>query len=184
MHQIAECVRHSIGEALLNARRLDRRQCNRTAGVCARAGAISPLLWAARARSIVAQHEPLVLPRLSRYARLLRDGLPGGLFFELIFGVDGSADSFDTDAVGFAFGFGVFARGAELVEAGLGGAVAIGAPSGLIACAAADAAAVFGASARGGVELVEAGLGGAVAIGGPSGLIACEAADGAAVFGA
>ena len=64
------------------------------------------------------------------------------------------------------------------------GAVAIGAPSGLIACEAADGAAVFGASARGGVEPVEAGVGGAVAIGGPSGLIACGAADGAAVFGA
>jgi hypothetical protein len=32
MHQVAECVRHSIGDPLLNARRLNRRQCSRTAG--------------------------------------------------------------------------------------------------------------------------------------------------------
>jgi hypothetical protein len=33
MHQIAECVRHAIGDPLLNARRLDRRRGRRTAGV-------------------------------------------------------------------------------------------------------------------------------------------------------
>jgi hypothetical protein len=60
----------------------------------------------------------------------------------------------------------------------------MGSPSGLIACGAADGAAVFGSSARGGAESGEAGLDGAFAIGSPSGLIACEAADGAAVFGA
>jgi hypothetical protein len=32
VHQVAECVRHSIGDPLLNARRLNRRQCSRTAG--------------------------------------------------------------------------------------------------------------------------------------------------------
>ena len=41
------------------------------------------------------------------------DGLPDGFFFELIFGVDGSADSFDTDAVRVPFGFGVSASGAD-----------------------------------------------------------------------
>ena len=58
----------------------------------------------------------------------------------------------------------------------------MGSPSGLIACGAADGAAVFGASARGG-EAVEAGLGGAVAIGAPSGLTICEAAGAVARFG-
>jgi hypothetical protein len=33
MHQVAESVRHSIGDPLLNARRLDRRRGWRTAGV-------------------------------------------------------------------------------------------------------------------------------------------------------
>ena len=33
MHQVAESVRHSIGDPLLNARRLDRRRGRRTAGV-------------------------------------------------------------------------------------------------------------------------------------------------------
>ena len=61
----------------------------------------------------------------------------------MIFG-DGCANSFDTCAVGVAFGFGLSARGAESVEAGLGGAFAMGSPSGLIACGAADGAAVFG----------------------------------------
>jgi len=33
MHQVAECVRHSIGEPLLNTRRRrNRRQCSRIAG--------------------------------------------------------------------------------------------------------------------------------------------------------
>jgi hypothetical protein len=112
------------------------------------------------------------------------DGLPDGFFFESIFGADGPADSFDTDAVRVAFGFGVSARGAEAVEAAVDAAVAIGALSGLIICEAADGAAVFEAPAIGGVESCGAGLGGAVAIGGPFGLIACKAANGAAVFGA
>jgi hypothetical protein len=103
-----------------------------------------------------------------------------GFFFESA--LDSSADSSDVDAVGVAFGFS--ARGADWVEAGVGGAVAIGAPSGLIAFEAIDGAAGFGVSARGGVETGEAGLDGADAIGPPSGLVACEAADGAAVFGA
>ena len=60
------------------------------------------------------------------------------------------------------------------------GAVAIGAPSGLIACEAADGAAVFGASVRGGVESGAAGVDGAVAIGSPSGPIRCEATSAAA----
>jgi hypothetical protein len=42
-------------------------------------------------------------------------------------------------------GFGVSAGCAEPVEAGADGAAAIGCPSGLIACEAADGAAVFGA---------------------------------------
>ena len=70
------------------------------------------------------------------------------------------------DAVCVAFGFGVSARGgAESVEAGVGGAVALDALSGLTICEATVGAAVFGASARGGAESVEAGVGGAVAIG-------------------
>ena len=109
-------------------------------------------------------------------------GFTGGFFFELAFGVDGSADSFEADAVGVAFGFGLSARGAEAVEAGADGVVASGGPSGLIACEAADGAAVCGALARDGDDPVAAGADGAVASGGPSGLIACEAADGAAVF--
>jgi hypothetical protein len=104
----------------------------------------------------------------------------GGFFFESIFGVDGSEDSFDTDAVRVAFGFGVPGAGAGAVEAGLG-AVAIGRPSGLIACEAADGTPVFGASAKRGVE---GAADGAVAIGAPSCLIACEIAEGASVFGA
>ena len=62
-----------------------------------------------------------------------RDGFPDGFFFESAFGVDGSAVSFDADAVGVVFGFGVLAGGAESVEAGVDGAVAMGGPSGLIA---------------------------------------------------
>jgi hypothetical protein len=110
------------------------------------------------------------------------DGLPDGFFFESIFGADGPADSFDTDAVRVAFGFGVSGRGAEAVEAAVDGAIAIGEPTGLIACEAADGAAVFDAPARGGDDSGEAGADGAIAIGEPTGLIACEAADGAAVF--
>jgi hypothetical protein len=115
---------------------------------------------------------------------LCRAVFTSGFFFESA--LDSSADSFDADAVGVAFGFGLSARGADWVEAGVGGADAMGAPSGLVACEeAADGAAVFGASARGGVETGEAGVGGAVAMGAPSGLVACEeSADGAAVFGA
>jgi hypothetical protein len=114
---------------------------------------------------------------------LCRAVCTSGFFFKSIFGADGSADSFD--AVGVAFGFGLSARGANWVGAGADGAVAMGVPSGLVACEAADGAAVFGASARGGVDTGEAGVGGAIAIGAPSGLVACEeAADGAAVFGA
>jgi hypothetical protein len=112
---------------------------------------------------------------------LCRAVFTSGFFFESA--LDSSADS--SDAVGVAFGFGLSARGADWVEAGVDGADAMGVPSGLVACEAADGAAVFGASARGGVETGEAGVGGAVAIGAPSGLAACEeAADGAAVFGA
>ena len=33
MHQVAESVRHSIGDPLLNARRFNRRHCSRTARV-------------------------------------------------------------------------------------------------------------------------------------------------------
>jgi hypothetical protein len=100
------------------------------------------------------------------------DGLPGSFFLASAFGFDGSAASFDADAVGVALGFDLSARPAEWVEAGADGAVAIGRSSGLIACEAADGPAVFGAAARGGVGLGEAGLDGAVAIGGSSGLIA------------
>jgi hypothetical protein len=98
--------------------------------------------------------------------------LPGGFFFESAFGVAGSADSFDADAVGVAFGFGLSARGAEAGEAGADGAVALGAASGLIVCEAAAGTAVFGASARGGEETGEAGADGAVALGAPSFLVA------------
>ena len=38
MHQVAESVRHSIGDPLLNARRLDRRRGRRAAGVLRRLG--------------------------------------------------------------------------------------------------------------------------------------------------
>ena len=107
-----------------------------------------------------------------------------GFFFKSIFGFDGCVDSFDTWAIAVAFGFGVSARCAEAVEAGVNGGVAIGAPSGLTICEATDGAAAFGASARGAAESGEAGVGGAFAIGSPSGRIACEAADGAAAFGA
>jgi hypothetical protein len=111
-------------------------------------------------------------------------GFTGGFFFESILGVDGSADSSDTDAVRVALGFGGSGTGAEAVEAGLDGAGAIGRPAGLIACEAADGVAVFGASAKRGVEGAEAGPGGAVAVGAASGRIACEAIDGVSVFGA
>jgi hypothetical protein len=111
------------------------------------------------------------------------DAFSSGFFFESIFGVDGCLDSLDTCAIGVAFGFGVSAKGAESVEAGVGGAVAIGAPSGLAICGAALRAAGFGVSARGGAESVEAGAGGAVASGAPSGLTICWAADRAAGFG-
>jgi hypothetical protein len=105
-----------------------------------------------------------------------------GFFLESVAGVDGCAGSFDTCAVGMAFGFGVSAGGAESVEAGVDGAVAIGAPSGLTICEATGAVAGFGVPARG-AESVEAGVDGADAIGGPSGLIAFAAAGAAAVFG-
>jgi hypothetical protein len=111
------------------------------------------------------------------------DILPGGFFFESIFGVDGRADSFGRDAIGVAFGFGVSTGGgAESVEAGVGGAVAIGAPSGLIICGAADGPAGFGVSAGGGAESVEAGVDGAVAIGAPSGPILCVGTSAAGWF--
>jgi hypothetical protein len=115
---------------------------------------------------------------------LCRAVFTSGFFFESALGVDSSADSFDADAVGVAFGFGLSARGAESVEAGVDGADAIGAPTGLTICEATGAVAGFGVPARGGVETGEVGVGGAVAIGGPSGLIACATADGAGVFGA
>ncbi len=185
MHQVAECVRHSIGDPLLNDRRLNRRQCSRTAGVLRGLGRSLRFFRRRRLSRLSLSLSNWFCWGVSRLLRgFCSEGFTSGFFFESIFGVDGSADSFDTDAVGVAFGFGVSARGAEAVEAGVGGAVAIGAPSGLTVCEAADAAAVFGASARGGAESVEAGVDGAVAIGAPSGLIACEAADGAAVFGA
>jgi hypothetical protein len=60
-----------------------------------------------------------------------RDGFPDGFFFESAFGVDGSAVSFDADAVGVVFGFGLSGGGGA--EVGVDGAVAIGGPSGLIA---------------------------------------------------
>ena len=64
-----------------------------------------------------------------------RDGFSGGFFLKSIFGVEGSADSFDADAVSLAFGFGVSAGGgAEAVEAGGGGAVAIGAALDFTVC--------------------------------------------------
>lgn len=107
------------------------------------------------------------------------DAFSSGFFFESIFGVDGCLDSFDTCAIGAAFGFGVSAKGAESVEAGAGGAVAIGAPSGLTIWRAAG----FGVSASGGAEAVEAGVDGAVAIGSPSSLITCEGARMAGVLG-
>jgi hypothetical protein len=73
---------------------------------------------------------------------LCRAVLTSGFFFESA--LDSSADSFD--AVGVAFGFGLSARGAGWVEAGVDGADAMGGPSGLVACEeAADGAAVFGA---------------------------------------
>jgi hypothetical protein len=84
---------------------------------------------------------------------------------------------------GAAAGFGVSARGAELVEAEVGGADPIAGPSGLIACEAAGAAAGFGVSARGGAESGEAGVDGAVAIGAPSGPILCEVTSVAACEG-
>jgi hypothetical protein len=111
---------------------------------------------------------------------LCRAVFTSGFFFESA--LDGSADS--SDAVVVAFGFGLSARGADWVVAGVDGADAMGVPSGLVACEAADGAAVFAASARGGVETGEAAVDGADAMGVPSGLVACEAADGAAVFGA
>ena len=64
-------------------------------------------------------------------------------------------------------------------EAGAGGAVATGAPSGLIACEAAAGAAVCGVSAK---ELGEAGADGAVASGAPSGPILCEVTSVGASF--
>ncbi len=97
------------------------------------------------------------------------------------FGVDSSSDSSDADGVGLDFG--VSARCAESVEAGVDGAVAIGAPSGLAACEAAVAAAGIGVSA-GCAELVEAGVGRDVAIGAASGLAICGAAGAAAGIGA
>jgi hypothetical protein len=75
------------------------------------------------------------------------DGFAGGFFFESTFSADGCADSFDTDAVGGALGFGFSAGGGEAVEEGAGGAVAVGAPSGLPVCGDADGAAGFGSSA-------------------------------------
>jgi hypothetical protein len=113
---------------------------------------------------------------------LCRAVFTSGFFFESA--LDSSSDSFDADAVGVAFGFGLSAKGADWVEAGVDGADAMGVPSGLVACEAADGAAGFGVSARGGVETGEAGVDRADAIGAPSGLVAFEAIDGAAVFGA
>ena len=72
---------------------------------------------------------------------------------------------------------------AELVEAGVDGAVASDALSGLTICGAPVGAAVFGVSARDGAESVEAGVDGVVAIGSPSGLIICEATGMAAELG-
>ncbi len=186
MHQVAECVRHSIGDPLLNARRFNRRQRSRTADALRGLGRSLRFFgrrWLSRVSLSLGNWFDWRLSRLPR--GFCRAVFTSGFFFESIVGVDGCVSSLDTDSVGVAFGFGASARGGvEPGEAGGGGAVAIGGPSGLIACAAADGAAVFGASARGGVESGKAGGGGAVAIGGPSGLIACAAADGAAVFGA
>ncbi len=184
VHQVAECVRHSIGDPLLNARRLNRRRAVGLPASCAGRGDFSASFGGAGSVDCRSGGAGGFAGAFALVRDFCSDGLPGGFFFESIFGADGPADSFDTDAVRVAFGFGVSARGAEAVEAAVDGAVAIGALSGLIICEAADGAAVFEAPARGGDELGGAGADGAVAIGGPFGLIACKAADGAAVFGA
>ena len=108
----------------------------------------------------------------------------GGFLFDSLFGFDGSADSFGTDAVCVAFGFGVCAiGGAGSVEARVGGAVAADALFDLTIGAAAIGAAGFGASARGGAELVETGADGAVASDALSGLTIWGTAVWAAGFG-
>lgn len=74
------------------------------------------------------------------------DGFSDGFFLESIFGVDGSPDSLDADAVRAAFGFGASAGGgAESVEGRMGGIAAIDALSGLTVSGAAVGTAVFGA---------------------------------------
>ncbi len=184
MHQIAECVRHSIGQPLLNARRLNRRHCSRTAGVLRGLGRF--LRFFGRRR----------LGRLSLSLSIGFDGAFRGSQGAFAVPFSRAASSLNRSSASMAAQTcstqrrrhcvrlrRLSRRRAELVEAGVDGAVAIGEPTGLIACEAADGVAVFGVSARGGVEGGEAGVDGAVAIGGPSGLIACEAADGAAVFG-
>jgi hypothetical protein len=120
----------------------------------------------------------------SLLAGFCREIFSVGFLFESIFGFDGSADWFDTDAVCFALGFGASAGGgAEAVEAGARGAVATEALSGFPICGAAVEVAGFGASPRGGAEAVEAGAGGAVASDALSGLTICGAADAAGGFG-
>jgi hypothetical protein len=116
------------------------------------------------------------------FASLCSDGLPDGFLLEWIFGVDGRSDSFEACSVGVAFGFGVSAGGAAPVEAGVDGAVATFAPSGLTIGEAAGAAALFGVSA-GGADSVEAGADGAAATFAASGPTIGGAADVAALFG-
>jgi hypothetical protein len=108
------------------------------------------------------------------------DGLAGGFLLEWIFGVDGRSDSFEACSVGVAFGLGVSGGGAAPVEAGVDGAAATFAPSGLIIGEAAAAAALFGVSV-GGADPVESGADGAVATFAASGLTVGEGA--AALFG-
>ena len=79
-------------------------------------------------------------------------------------------------------GFGVAAGCAKSVEAGVDGAVAIHAASGLSICGAAVWTAGFGVAA-GCAESVEAGVDGAVVIGAPPGLMICEGTQTAGELG-
>jgi hypothetical protein len=107
MHQVAECVRHPIGEPLLNARRRTGASAVGLPAPCAGWGDLSASFGGAGS---VDRRSAWAIGFAAAFALLAGfccDIFSAGFFFESIFGVDGSADSFDTEAVCVAFGFGL-----------------------------------------------------------------------------
>ena len=106
MDQVAEGVRHPISHPLLNACRLKRRCGSRIADVLRGVG--RALRFFRRRGSVDRRSAGIGFAEaFALLAGFCCEIFSGGFFLELLFGFDGSADSFDTDAVCVALGFGV-----------------------------------------------------------------------------